>query len=211
MADLGVTGPEALGQVAGLLRILAKEAAAGHIQLDAATQALIDQANASGLLDLSPQEQMAKVLDLQLQVLAGIATMFHVVLPSAVQDYISSLNQIPTVGGPGGAGPAPGGDYGGGDVPSFAAGGDVYFPYRPGGHLIRVGDAPPGESASLRTGPRSGGGGLSVTNHIYADGNTDVAAVRQAAYEGTVRAIEKGDPKLISAVSRELDGRYQRR
>jgi hypothetical protein len=47
-------------------------------------------------------------------------------------------------------------------------------------------------------------GGLNITNVIHADGNVDLAAVKRAAYEGTLEALDRGDPQMMTSIRERL-------
>lgn len=129
------------------LNQLAKE---GKITLDEQTQALIDQAEAQGLLDATPQEKMLEIANLQLLAISALVTAFGKDLPEAVQAYIDSLNNVPNLpGAPGGGGATAGGGphhENPSDAPGLAAG-DVLMP-RPGGHTRRLAEAGQAELAA---------------------------------------------------------------
>ena len=108
--------------------------------LDAETQKQIEAAQAAGLFEgmSDPVDEIKKSMDAMVQVLAAIAQAFGATLPAAVQEYINSINAIPSVPVPGAGGggggeagaqaPGGGGGGGGGGERSFAIG-TPYVPY----------------------------------------------------------------------------------
>jgi hypothetical protein len=64
--------------------------------LDEGTKKLIDEAKAGGLLDPTPQDRMATATEHLVEVMALLAEHFGVTLPKSIQDYIDSLNNIPS-------------------------------------------------------------------------------------------------------------------
>lgn len=193
LIEQGFTHQQALAIQADSLRELDRLQREGLITVDALTQARIDEAKAAGLLDPTPQEAMKEILDLQLLVLVAMAEMYGITLPQRVQEYIDSLNRIPsdvttnvhviqnntpldlTKDG--------GSTMGGGQNHAF---GDVYYPPRRGGWPVRVGEAGQGEYiltehqvAGLQGSRGDGGAALaSEIRGLRADLATDREAQR---------------------------------
>lgn len=136
MADLGKAGfttSQQLMIMAPSLYQLQQAQKAGQIQLDATTQAMVDQAEAANLFD-GMQDPMAALVEIQQQMLlvtAALAEAFGVTLPASVQKYIDEVNQIPTIPMPPGSAPTPGTtpapSTGSAKHPEFAEGGSVPF------------------------------------------------------------------------------------
>lgn len=109
-------------------------------KLDETTQALVDQAEASGAFDdmKDPLAQLVELQELMLQTVAALVKAFGQDLPAAVQKYIDSLKNAPS-NLPPPPGPPGEGGWPGGKPPEYAEGGVVG---RSGGMIARVGEVP---------------------------------------------------------------------
>ncbi|GAF93499.1 unnamed protein product, partial [marine sediment metagenome] len=98
MTAQGFSANQALAMMAPFLAKAQAEAEQFGLTIDKDTQALINQADAAGLLEgaLSPQEKMLALLDRQVQVLELMAESFGVVLPAAIDTATGAVDNFNT-------------------------------------------------------------------------------------------------------------------
>jgi hypothetical protein len=161
----GFSSNQALALLAPTLLQIQKAAAEGRITIDASTQALIDQANAGGLLDniKDPMAEMVEIQKLMLEATAALVKAFGADLPASVQKYIAAINQIPGIPAIPAAvtgGPA---EDGGGGPPQLAGGGYVHssgLAYLHAGETVEpAGDVTGGPAPGTGPVPFDEGGG----------------------------------------------------
>jgi hypothetical protein len=187
----GFSSEQALAMMAPYLAQAAKAAEEYGYELDEGTQALVDQADAAGLLDgaLGPQERMIELLERQVEATEHLAAAFGYVADE-IDDANSSLGDFnhtagrtprPPGGGRGGRGhEAARGVVSLGSLPRLQGGG-VIAP-TPGGTPVIMGEAGKVElgapvkdmlaymSAELA---KSSGGGVNVQVHVHGPVGVD--------------------------------------
>jgi hypothetical protein len=95
-------------------------------------------------------------------------------------------------------------DLDGNPTNSYAMGGEAFFPYRRGGHLIRVGDAPGGEFGTFTPAGKMGGGGAvgelrAIREAVDTLGRRIDAS--DARYEQSNRALILGLPAMFKGAA----------
>lgn len=197
----GFTTSQSLALMAPALYQLAQAQAAGTVQIDAATQALIDQAQAAGLFE-GMKDPMAQLVELQQAMLSlwiEIAKVLGAQVPAAAAAAARAIGNIPATPGttPGGGAPREPGDRGRpADV--YAAAG-YSNPSLPRDMTIR---AHRGESVVIQpAGIAKSGGGVSIN----LGGIHGVAGTPEAIGRAVTEAIERGAVPRLRTALREVN------
>ena len=154
----GASSQQAFQVIAPLLQSLVSASDNYGINLDAATQSLVEQAKAAGIaFKTDSTDRLTASIDALTVALGGV--------PPKVDAIGQSLRGLPSQTDLGlGQGIAYGEPAPGGGIPGYARGG--YVPARPGGTLVRVGEGGRGETIVP---DGAGGGGFGGVNVSIGD------------------------------------------
>jgi hypothetical protein len=151
----GATSAQAFQTIGPLLQSLVSASGNYGINLDDATQSMIEQAKAAGIaFKTDPTERLTASIDALTVALGGVPPKIDAIGQS-LNGLPSNVLQFPDVGR---GYPSPAGGDG---IPAFAAGG--YVAPRPGGTVVRVAEAGVGEYITPANRGGGGGGSISVS------------------------------------------------
>lgn len=217
LEDAGFSTNQALALIAPSLYQAAQAAEQLGIPLDENTQALVDQAEAAGLMEgmSDPMEDMVELLSAVVLIQAEMVRLWGGEIPDAIQKTIDKILAMPNPPIPG-AGGAPSGGSGDGEVPYTghpsqdyqpdlprAAVGGVFRAPRRGGLLethdveavIPLNNAPTGPGLAAfadEIAKRLGGGGGEEALYELADAVRQLAArPNQLVVDGEVMATDQ--------------------
>jgi hypothetical protein len=153
----GASSAQAFQTIAPLLQSLVSASGNYGINLDDATQSMIEQAKAAGIaFKTDSTDRLTASIDALTVALGGV--------PPKVDAIGQSLRGLPSNVLPFPGGGSQAGDAGGDGIPAFASGG--YVAPRPGGTIVRVAEAGQGEYITPAGGRSNGGAPGSVSVSI---------------------------------------------